>query len=134
MSALASTRAATLTILPLVCFLCFLGVALAASTVVPATNAGRQTDSITANKLKPAACSPISVGGITTGTGVISDGGASNLVLGSALVDTMRGNGGNDCIVGGGGIDSLRGDGGTDVCMGGPGADTFHSSCETQIQ
>ena len=131
MSALASTRAATLTILPLVCFL---GVALGASTVVPATNAGRRTDSITANKLKPAACSAISVGGITTGSGLISDGGASNLVLGSALVDTMRGNGGNDCILGGGGIDSLRGDGGTDVCIGGPGTDTFHLSCETQIQ
>jgi Ca2+-binding RTX toxin-like protein len=130
-SALASTRAATLTFLPLVCFL---GVALGASTVVPATKAGRRTDSITANKLKPDACSAITVGGITTGSGVVTDGGASNLVLGSAIVDTMRGNGGNDCILGGGGIDSLRGDGGTDVCIGGPGTDTFHSSCETQIQ
>jgi Ca2+-binding RTX toxin-like protein len=130
-SAVASTRAATLTILPLVCFL---GVAFGASTVVPATNAGRRTASITANKLKPDDCSAIALGAVTTGTGVISDGGASNLVLGSAIVDTMRGNGGNDCILGGGGIDSLRGDGGTDVCIGGPGTDTFHSSCETQIQ
>ena len=131
MSAVASTRAAALTMLPLVCFL---GVALGASTVVPATNAGRRTDSITANKLKPEACSALTLSDVTTGTGVISDGGASDLVLGSAIVDTMRGNGGNDCILGGGGIDSLRGDGGIDVCIGGPGADTFHSSCETQIQ
>lgn len=131
MNALASTRAATLTLLPLACFL---GAALAASTAVPATNADRTTDSITANKLKPPACAAISLGGITTGSGMISDGGAANLVLGSALVDTIRGNGGNDCILGGGAIDALRGDGGTDVCIGGPGADTFHSSCETQIQ
>jgi signal peptidase I len=127
----ASTRAATLTILPLTCFL---GVAFGASTIVPASNAGRELDSITVNELKPAACSAVTLGGIRTGTGVISDGGASNLVLGSAAVDTMRGNGGNDCLVGGGAIDSLRGDGGTDVCIGGPGLDTFHVSCETQIQ
>jgi Ca2+-binding RTX toxin-like protein len=129
--AVASTRAATLTILPLVCCL---GVALGASTVVPTSNAGRRTDSITANKLKPTPCSAVTLNGITTGTGVISDGGASNLVLGSVIVDTMRGNGGNDCLLGGAGIDSLRGDSGTDVCIGGPGTDTFHSSCETQIQ
>lgn len=61
-------------------------------------------------------------------------GAASDLVLGSSGVDTIRGLGGSDCIVGGGANDSLRGDGGTDVCIGGPGTDTFHSSCETQIQ
>jgi Ca2+-binding RTX toxin-like protein len=131
MSVRASTRVATLSALPLVCCV---GVMLTASTVVPATNAGRNADSITANKLKPAACAAILLAGIRTGSGVISDGGAGNLVLGSAIVDTIRGNGGSDCILGGGGSDSRRGDGGTDVCIGGPGTDTFHSSCETQIQ
>lgn len=105
-----------------------------AATVVPASKAGRRTDSITATKLKPAACSALTLNSLTTGTGVVSDGGAGNLVLGSAIADTMRGNGGSDCILGGGGIDALRGDGGIDVCIGGPGADTFHSSCETKIQ
>ena len=125
------TRAAAFPLVPLVLFL---GVVFTATTVVPASKAGRDADSITANKLKPSACSALTLAGITTGSGAINDGGASNLVLGSAIVDTMRGNGGNDCILGGSGIDSLRGDGGTDVCIGGLGTDTFHSSCETQIQ
>ena len=84
--------------------------------------------------MKPGACSALTLAGVTTGSGTINDGSGSNLVLGSGVVDTMRGNAGNDCILGGAGIDSLRGDGGTDVCIGGAGTDTFHSSCETQIQ
>ena len=66
--------------------------------------------------------------------GTFNDTAASNLVLGSASVDTIRGMNGNDCILGGAANDSLRGDGGTDVCIGGTGTDTFHSTCETQIQ
>lgn len=131
MSAWASTRAAALSTLPLVCLL---SVAFTATNAVPSSKAGRAASSITVNKLKPAACSALTLGAITTGSGVVSDGGAGNLVLGSAIVDTMRGNGGSDCLVGGGAADSLRGDGGTDVCIGGPGVDIFHSSCETQIQ
>jgi RTX calcium-binding nonapeptide repeat (4 copies) len=121
-------------VVPLVPLVVFLGVVLAASTVVPASKAGRSTDSITANKLKPIACSALTLAGITTGSGTFSDTAASNLVLGSAGVDTIRGQGGNDCIVGGAGNDSLRGDGGTDVCIGGAGTDTFDVSCETRIQ
>jgi hypothetical protein len=122
---------ATLPILPLVLFL---GVVFTATTVVPASKAGRSAQSITVNDVKPAACSSITLAGITTGSGTINDGAASNLVLGSSGVDTMRGNNGNDCILGGGGNDSLRGDAGTDVCIGGPGTDTFNATCETQIQ
>jgi Ca2+-binding RTX toxin-like protein len=120
-----------LSILPLICLV---GVVFTASTAVPASKAGRSTRTIGVNAVKPSACSGLTLAGVTTGSGVINDGGGGNLVLGSAGSDTMRGNGGGDCLVGGGGIDSLRGDGGTDVCIGGPGADTFHSSCETQIQ
>jgi Ca2+-binding RTX toxin-like protein len=130
-SAWAPTRAAALSILPLVCLL---SIALTASNAVPSSRADRAASSITVNKVKPAACSALTLGAITTGSGAINDGGGSNLVLGSSIVDTMRGNGGSDCLVGGGATDSLRGDGGTDVCIGGPGTDTFHSSCETQIQ
>lgn len=131
MSASASTRAALLSILPLICLL---SVVYAASTAVPASKAGRSARTIGVSNLKPSACSALTLAGLTTGSGTISGGGGNGLVLGSASVDTMRGNGGNDCLVGGGGADSLRGDGGTDVCIGGPGSDTFHFSCETQIQ
>ena len=121
-------------VFPLVPLVVFLGVVLTASTVVPTSKAGRDTDAVTANKLKPSACSALALAGIRTGSGTFNDTAASNLVLGSASVDTIRGMNGNDCILGGAGNDSLRGDGGTDVCIGGPGTDTFHSSCETQIQ
>ena len=125
------TRAVALPLVPLVLFL---GVVFTASTVVPVSKAGRDTDSITANKLKPSACSSLTLAGITTGSGTFNDSAASNLVLGSAGVDTIRGVNRNDCIVGGAGNDSLRGDNGTDVCIGGLGTDTLHTSCETQIQ
>ena len=128
---LAPGRALVLSILPVV--LC-LSVVVTASSVVPASKASRRTQSVTADDLKPAACSAITLAGIATGSGTINDTAASNLVLGSAGVDTMRGNNGNDCILGGAGNDSLRGDAGTDVCIGGGGTDTFNSSCETQIQ
>lgn len=118
---------------PLAMLVAFVGVVLTASTVVPASRAGRDADSVTANKLKPSACATISLAGIRTGSGTFNDTGASNLVLGSAIADTIRGMNGNDCILGGGGNDALRGDGGTDVCIGGLGTDTFDASCETQI-
>lgn len=131
MSAWASTRAALLSILPLVCVL---GVALGASTAVPASKAGRSTRTVGVNDVKPAACNGIVLNGVYTGSGTINDSSHPHLVLGSPGVDTIRGNNGTDCMLGGGGSDSLRGDNGVDVCIGGPGTDTFHSSCETQIQ
>jgi len=127
----APIRVAALSIVPLVCLV---SVALTASNAVPGSRADRAASAITVNALKPEACDTLTLGGITTGSGVLNDGAGNNLVLGSTVADTMRGNGGNDCLVGGAGIDSLRGDGGTDVCIGGLGVDTFHSSCETQIQ
>ena len=127
-------RPASTASLPILPVVLFLGIALTATTVVPASRAGRSAQSITANNLKPAACVAINLSGIRTGSGTFNDTSASNLVLGSAGVDTIRGQGGNDCILGGGGNDSLRGDGGADVCIGGPGTDTFNASCETQIQ
>ncbi|HXG76860.1 MAG TPA: hypothetical protein VNJ53_09850 [Gaiellaceae bacterium] len=119
--------------LPLLCALCA-GAAVAASTVVPTSKAGRSTQAITANALKPGSCSALNLTGIVTGSGTFSDTNASRLVLGSAVADSIRGQGGNDCILGGGGNDFFRGDGGSDVCIGGPGTDTFHTSCETRIQ
>jgi Ca2+-binding RTX toxin-like protein len=125
------TRLLVLAILPLVLGV---GAALAASNVVPTSKAARRVQTITVNAVKPAACSSLTLTGVTTGSGTINDTAESNLVLGSAGADTIRGNNGNDCIVGGAGNDSLRGDNGTDVCIGGGGTDTFHTSCETRIQ
>lgn len=123
-----------LLLLPILPLVLGLGVVVTASNTVSASKAGRRVQTITVESIGPAACSSLTLVGITTGSGTINDTAASNLVLGSAGVDTIRGNNGNDCIVGGGGNDSLRGDNGTDVCIGGPGTDTFHSSCETRIQ
>jgi len=128
------SRTGRAAVLPLVPLVVFLGVVFAASTVVPASKAGRDLQSVDANDLKPAACSGITLNGVLTGSVTITDTSRPHLVLGSAVIDTIRGNGGTDCILGGGGNDSLRGDGGIDVCIGGPGTDTFHSTCETQIQ
>jgi hypothetical protein len=110
------------------------GVTLAASTLVPASRAGGQTDSITANKLKPAACAGLRPERDPDRFGTFTDGNQPHLVLGSATADIIRGGAGNDCIPGGAGADSLRGDAGTDVCIGGPGTDTFYATCETRIQ
>lgn len=119
--------------LPLVPML-LLSAALAATTVVPASRAGRSSQVIAANRLKPAACSALYLNGILTGSGAFTDNNQPHLVLGGPGIDVIRGGAGDDCILGGGGNDSLRGDGNTDVCIGGPGTDTFYASCETQIQ
>jgi Ca2+-binding RTX toxin-like protein len=120
--------------LPLLPLAIIVGVVLTATTVVPASNAGHSAQSITANSLKPAACSATSLNGTLAGSGTFTDNAQPHLVLGSAGVDTIRGGAGGDCILGGGGNDSLRGDGAVDVCIGGPGTDTFHATCETRIQ
>lgn len=120
--------------IPVVLVALLAGVAVTATNVVPPSNAGSSAQSIAANDLKPAACASLTLAGIATGSGTFNDTNASNLVLGSAGADSIRGRGGSDCILGGGGNDFLRGDTGTDVCIGGPGADTFHGTCETQIQ
>jgi Ca2+-binding RTX toxin-like protein len=119
---------------PLVPLALVVGVALTASTVVPTTRAGRSARAVTANDLKPAACSALLLNGIQTGSGTFNDSGQPHLVLGSAGIDSIRGQGGDDCLLGGAANDTLRGDGGTDVCIGGPGIDSFNASCETQIQ
>ena len=110
--------------------ICIAVVATAANTV-PASNLGSSSTAITANTLKPAACSGVTLTSIVIGN---SGTNAAELILGSAGADTMNGGNGDDCILGGGGIDAIAGGGGTDVCIGGPGVDTFNGNCETQIQ
>lgn len=106
--------------------------ALAATNTVPGSSAGLSTSAISVDDKKPKPeCNGITVTALVIGG---SGGVASELILGTAGADTVRGFNGDDCIVGGAGNDSLRGDGGVDVCIGGPGTDTFHATCETQIQ
>jgi Ca2+-binding RTX toxin-like protein len=105
-------------------------VALSAGSTVPGTNASRTVRSITADSLKPPACSGISVYNRISGTTGTS---GNDLLLGTSGNDVMSAAGGTDCVLGGGGTDAISGGTGTDVCIGGPGTDTF-SSCETAIQ
>ncbi len=111
-----------------------LGVALAATTGVPSSRAGRNLVAVKPDTLKPAACSVIPLNGLLTGSGTFNDTSQPHLVAGSVGVDSIRGMGGTDCILGGAANDYLRGDGGVDVCVGGPGVDSFHSTCERRIQ
>ena len=110
--------------------------AFAANISVPVTRLTNQARAITANTLKPQACSGITVTTIVycpAGGGACNGTSASELILGSPNVDTIQGKGGADCVVGGGGDDDITGDQGNNVCIGGPGTDTF-KKCQTAIQ
>ena len=111
--------------------------AIAANNIVPVTYLTDQTSIVTANDLKPAACSAINLTAIfycPTSGGACNATDDSELVIGSPADDDIQSGKGDDCILGGGGNDSLRGEQDTDVCIGGSGTDSFHPSCETQNQ
>jgi Ca2+-binding RTX toxin-like protein len=106
--------------------------ALSASNTVPETKITRFVTTITADKLKPASCSGIT---LTTVVAGVAGTSGNDLLLGSAAAKSMNGGAGNDCILGGGGgNDTIACGTGTDVAIGGPGTDTFNADCETQIQ
>ena len=110
--------------------------AIAAANTVPTSRLAQRTIAINANDLKPAACAALNLTAVVacpSGGGACNGTAASELILGTANIDTIKGKGGSDCILGGAGDDDLSGNGGTDVCIGGPGTDTFHA-CATQIQ
>jgi len=110
--------------------------AFAANISVPKTRLTNQARAITANDLKPAACSAINLTNIVicSPTGGICNGTNGNdLMLGGPSNDSIRGKNGTDCIIGGDGDDDITGNNGSDVCIGGPGNDTF-SKCATAIQ
>lgn len=110
--------------------------AFAATNTVPGTNAAKVgAIAITANTLKPAGCSTVTVTALLTGSGTFNGTAAAELVIGSSGVDTINARGGNDCVVGGGGNDAIDCAGGTDVGLGGPGTDTNTGGrCETFVQ
>ena len=109
--------------------------AYAANIAVPPTYLTDQSSAVTANSLKPAACSGITVTTIVycPATGGNCDGtNASELIIGSPAIDNITGRGGSDCILGGGGADDITGSQSRDICIGGPGNDIF-KKCETSI-
>lgn len=108
-------------------------VAVTASAIVPPSFAGNPVRPIVANDLKPAECAGLNLTGVIGNAGLVTGSSASELLLGSELIDTMDGAGGDDCLVGGPLGDALTGGAGADVCIGGPGIDTF-IGCETEIQ
>ena len=111
--------------------------AAAATNSVPVTHLTDQSSVVTANDLKPGACSAITLTAIVScpiAGGPCDGTDANELVIGSTADDDIDAGKGDDCILGGGGNDSIRGEKDLDVCIGGPGTDSFHPSCETEIQ
>lgn len=111
-----------------VLLLALLAFAFSASNNVPVSHAGQSARSIGAQDIAPPQCAGM---GLTT---VVTNGAGSagnDLVLGTAVGETLNGNNGNDCLVGGGGDDFLKAGGGTDVCIGGGGAKEKFNQCET---
>lgn len=102
-----------------------------ASNTVPATNLGQQQIAITANQLKPAACSAINLVDVIWATTTTVTGTAGNdLILARGTATTLTGGGGVDCMIGGAGVDSFNGNGKSagDVCIGNGGTDINSSN------
>jgi len=107
--------------------------AFAAGITVSPSNLDEDSISVTAEDLKPSACTGLSLIDVISGSGTLTGTEGNDLILGSSGVDTIDGLGGDDCIVGGGGDDTITGGDGSDICLGGPGTDTF-ITCEGEHQ
>lgn len=107
--------------------------AFSAGISVTQTTVGTRSTSVTANRVKPAACAGLNLTNIITGAGTVTGTSGNDLILGSSGADTIDGLSGDDCILGGGGDDVIDGNIGTDICLSGLGADTF-ISCEGETQ
>jgi Ca2+-binding RTX toxin-like protein len=111
-----------------VLLLALLAFAFTAANTVPASHAGQSARSIGAQDIAPPQCAAMALTAVVTnGAGTAGN----DLVLGTAVGETLNGNNGNDCLVGGGGDDTLKGGAGTDVCIGGGGANEKFNQCET---
>ncbi len=98
--------------------------AFAAGLVVAPSSVDIDLLSVSANDLKPSACT-MNLIKIVRGVGTEYIGGSSNdLIIGSSGNDTIDGGGGDDCILGTGGDDSITGGDGNDHIIGGDGNDT----------
>jgi len=106
--------------------------AFAANLSVTPSDIDHISRSVTANDLKPVACTQ-SLTNIVSGSGNITGTHGKDLIIGSSGNDTIDGMGGDDCIMGSSGDDTIDGGDGNDVCVGGAGTDTF-SNCETESE
>lgn len=107
--------------------------AFAAGISVPASNLGSESVPVSAEDIKPSACSALYLTNIVSGSGTLTGTSGNDLIIGSAGVDIIDGGAGNDCILGGAGDDNLIGGDGNDICLSGSGIDTF-DTCESEIQ
>lgn len=107
--------------------------AYAASNTIARSGIGVKSITVTANDLKPEACSGLDLKYIVQGSGTITGTSENDLILGSSGNDVIDGQEGTDCILGNSGNDIIAGGKDTDVCVGGSGTDTF-LNCETEIQ
>lgn len=107
--------------------------AFSAGISISNTSIGKDSSSVTANRIKPGACAGLNLTNVVTGAGTVTGTSGNDLILGSSGADTIDGLGGDDCILGGDGDDVINGNSDTDICLGGPGADTF-ISCEGETQ
>jgi Ca2+-binding RTX toxin-like protein len=107
--------------------------AFAAGIDIAPSNISIESMPVSAQDIKPSACSALVLTNIVRGSGLFSGTAGNDLILGSPGNDTIDGGGDDDCIVGGDGDDTIDGNSGTDVCVGGAGNDNF-SNCETEIQ
>ncbi|GAB4484928.1 MAG: hypothetical protein OHK0031_09020 [Anaerolineales bacterium] len=103
--------------------------AFAANLSVAASDVGYSSQGVSANQLKPAACTQNLVN-IIRGSASISGTAGNDLILASAGADVIDGGGGDDCILAGDGDDSIDGGPGADVCFQGAGADSV-INCES---
>lgn len=139
-------------ILILLIFFILLGIlgGFAATNTIQAGGLSHTSHLLTANQLKPAACTmslvniiiPSNGDSPTQGNDLIlgtsgNDAGGNQLkglggddcIIGGDGDDTISGGQGNDVLLGGGGNDDLDGGQGTDQCFGGSGTNTF-TKCE----
>ena len=107
--------------------------AFAANLEVSPSNLGQASLAVTANDLKPAACSALYLTNIISGSGTLTGSSGNDLIVGASGADLIDGVGGDDCILAGEGDDTITGGDGNDICLGGPGTDTF-STCEGEGQ
>jgi Ca2+-binding RTX toxin-like protein len=130
-------RAKILLILTAVTFVAMIiylsSAAYSAANTVNSSKLGAPTRTTGVNETIPTQCASLTLTSIfyCTGSNNCNATGASELILGTANGETIRGQGGADCIVGGGGNDDIRGGNGADVCIGGPGNDVFTNCAST---
>ncbi len=107
--------------------------AYSAANTVNSSRLGAPTRTTGVNETIPSQCAGLTLTSIyyCTGSKNCNATGASELILGTADDETIRGQGGADCILGGAGDDTLRGGNGADVCIGGPGNDSYINCAQT---